>query len=346
MLRKTLEAKATTTTDLGEFTALAATYGVDRTNERILPGAFKDTIQAWQEWEKMIPLHWDHMGEAANVIGTVDPASMKETADGLQVSGKLDLQESPVAKDAWRLMKKNAVALSFGYLVTEDAKAKDGVRELKAIDLFEITITPAPANPETRFLNMKSQTEALLDPDAILLAPDVIIEGTELKGAQEGDLKAVWTASYVNDLPDSAFLHVESGGSKDADGKTTPRSLRHFPYQDAGGMVDLPHLRNALARIPQSNLSQSVKDELTAKAQAILDKQKAIEGVTPEEPARAKVRTRDPLKQESLAKARETRTEGLRHVEVPAPEPEPESLPSRRELKRRSRQEMLDLLRG
>src|SRR5262249_5673290 len=52
-------------------------------------------------------------------------------------------------------------------------------------------------------------------------------------------------------------------------GKTTPRSLRHFPYKDANGKVDLPHLRNALARIPQSSLSADVKARAIAKAQSI-----------------------------------------------------------------------------
>jgi HK97 family phage prohead protease len=86
------------------------------------------------------------------------------------------------------------------------------------------------------------------------------------------DERAVWSTAYVNDLPDSAFLYVESGGKKDSEGKTTPRSLRHFPYKDANGNVDLPHLRNALARIPQSNLPAEVKAAATKKAEALLKK--------------------------------------------------------------------------
>lgn len=164
MLHKTLEAKATTTTDLGEFTAIAAAYSVDRTNERIIPGAFKGSIAKWAESGKQIPLHWNHSGEAKDIIGTVDPSSMKETDEGLKVAGTLDLEDSEVAREAWRLMKKNAVALSFGYLVLEDAK-KDGVRELQALDLFEITITPAPANPDTRFIDMKSVKQ--MSPEAM-----------------------------------------------------------------------------------------------------------------------------------------------------------------------------------
>lgn len=48
--RKTtvLEAKATTTTDQGEFTAIAAAYTVDRVKDQIVYGAFTDTIAAWK----------------------------------------------------------------------------------------------------------------------------------------------------------------------------------------------------------------------------------------------------------------------------------------------------------
>jgi len=37
--------------------------------------------------------------------------------------------------------------------------------------------------------------------------------------------KAVWNTAYVNKLPDSAFGYIESGGKKDAGGKTMPRSI-------------------------------------------------------------------------------------------------------------------------
>lgn len=82
--------------------------------------------------------------------------------------------------------------------------------------------------------------------------------------------KEAWTTAYVDELPDSSFLHVEGGGSKDAEGKTTPRSLRHFPVKDKNGKVDLDHVRNALSRIPQSSLSQDVKDKAKAEAERML----------------------------------------------------------------------------
>ena len=59
------------------------------------------------------------------------------------------------------------------------------------------------------------------------------------------------TTKSINDLPDSSFAVIERGGKKDESGKTAPRNYRHLPYKDASGSIDLPHLRNALARMNQ-----------------------------------------------------------------------------------------------
>lgn len=82
--------------------------------------------------------------------------------------------------------------------------------------------------------------------------------------------RAQWDTAYIDNLPDSAFLYVEPGGKKDGDGKTVPRSLRHFPVRDAEGDPDPAHIRDALSRIPQSNLPSSVKAAATRKAQDML----------------------------------------------------------------------------
>jgi hypothetical protein len=86
--------------------------------------------------------------------------------------------------------------------------------------------------------------------------------------------KALWPTAYVNDLPDSAFLYVEPGGKKDGDGKTVPRTLRHFPYKDKDGKIDLPHLRNAIARIPQASIPGDMKEKLQERARGMLEDQK------------------------------------------------------------------------
>lgn len=155
----TLAAKATTTTDRGEFTAIAAAYSVDRAGDRIVPGAFAKTIERWQRSGKRIPLHWNHESGPESIIGTVDPAAVAETDDGLQVAGRLDLDNSEKAREAWRAMKTDSMSLSFGYIATSQKATDDDVTELHEIDLFEISVVPGPANADTRFLALKSVRE-------------------------------------------------------------------------------------------------------------------------------------------------------------------------------------------
>jgi hypothetical protein len=78
--------------------------------------------------------------------------------------------------------------------------------------------------------------------------------------------KAVWSTAYVNTLPDAAFAYIAPGGEKDDEGKTKPRSLRYFPHHGTSvkvasekDSVDLPHLRNALARLDQADIPDSAK---------------------------------------------------------------------------------------
>ena len=54
-----LIAKATTTAaELGQFEAIAAVFGnIDRDGDRIVPGAFAKTIEAWKRTGRSVPLH-------------------------------------------------------------------------------------------------------------------------------------------------------------------------------------------------------------------------------------------------------------------------------------------------
>ena len=99
--------------------------------------------------------------------------------------------------------------------------------------------------------------------------------GSEVKKMKEVLKERVWDRKYINDLPDAAFALILSGGEKDESGRTTPRSLRKFPHHHADGSLDLPHLRNANARLPQSDLTEEQK----AKAKAHLDHHKKAAGI-------------------------------------------------------------------
>ena len=81
--------------------------------------------------------------------------------------------------------------------------------------------------------------------------------------------KAKWDSGYISSLPDSAFAYVEN-----CYGKTTnDKRARHLPYKDKNGKIDLPHLRNALARVNQ--IKPFCKD--TNKAEMIATARKRLE---------------------------------------------------------------------
>lgn len=132
--------------------------------------------------------------------------------------------------------------------------------------------TQCPAEYRSRIIECASVAGALLEAqDAASLSSDVV--GVD----NLADIAAKWTSKYINDLPDMAFAYIESGGEKDGDGKTTPRSLRHFPHHTMevksateNSTVDLPHLRNALARAPQSPFGKNALGHLQKHAKALL----------------------------------------------------------------------------
>ena len=89
---------------------------------------------------------------------------------------------------------------------------------------------------------------------ADMMAHHQAIHGEHDMGGDKKEAKAEWSSSYVNDLPDSAFavVYTNDAGQKE----------RKLPHHNADGSVDLPHLRNALARHPQmSDVPKTVQDK-------------------------------------------------------------------------------------
>jgi hypothetical protein len=77
--------------------------------------------------------------------------------------------------------------------------------------------------------------------------------------------EALWSTAEKDALPDSSFAYIAPGGKKDEDGKTTPRSLRHLPYKDADGKPDAAHVRDALSRLPDTDIPADAKDSAKKK---------------------------------------------------------------------------------
>lgn len=67
---------------------------------------------------------------------------------------------------------------------------------------------------------------------------------------------------HPNQLPDSAFLYVAPGGVLDDEGKTVPRSNRHFRYRDDSGAIDADALRAVLPQIAEAKTAGLEADDL------------------------------------------------------------------------------------
>ena len=66
-------------------------------------------------------------------------------------------------------------------------------------------------------------------------------------------------SASVDNLPDSAFSIILSGGKVDEGGRTVPRLLRMLPYKNVAGKIDRIQLQDALAGINRVNASAVVK---------------------------------------------------------------------------------------
>jgi HK97 family phage prohead protease len=207
-------------TEDGVFEALVATYDVDSIGDRIVPGAFADTLAEWKASGDPIPVYWSHrMDDPDYNIGFVEDA--EERAEGLWVKGRLDLDASKAAQ-VYRLMKGRRVTqFSFAYDVIDGSPAKsEGADEfeLRKLKVYEVGPTPIGMNQATELLGVKH---------AITEATDALGGLAEKMSGRLAAVKAGRTLSAKNEgrLRDAATLITEVLGSLPSEGddeKATP----------------------------------------------------------------------------------------------------------------------------
>lgn len=143
----------------GTFSGYCSVFGnVDSYGDVVMPGAFKDTIQAWTDRGKMPPILWQH--DKSVIIGVW--TELKEDDHGLYGEGVLFINDIAKAAEAFALMKYNAIdGLSIGYHLQKwSYNEDDEVLEVIAVDLKEISVVTFPANDETRIDAVKSILDA------------------------------------------------------------------------------------------------------------------------------------------------------------------------------------------
>ena len=165
MLRDHLDIpfKIKAVSDDGLFSGYGSVFGVvDSYKEVVAPGAFSESLDG-----RMPALLWQHRsGEPIGVYSTV-----KEDPIGLHVEGKLALKTARGA-EAYELLKMGAISgLSIGFMTREDSYDKvSGIRTLKKIDLWEVSLVTFPANDSARVSAVKSieQIESFRDVESFL----------------------------------------------------------------------------------------------------------------------------------------------------------------------------------
>lgn len=146
--------------DTGIFTGYGSVFGnVDSYKEIVAPGAFAESLSAWKDSGRLPPVLWQH--RSGEPIGPY--LDMREDTHGLMVKGHLLVDDVARAKEARALMKAKAVnGLSIGFVTREDSYDKlTGIRTLKKIDLWEVSIVTFPANPAAQVNTVKSAIDAL-----------------------------------------------------------------------------------------------------------------------------------------------------------------------------------------
>jgi hypothetical protein len=185
------------------------------------------------------PVYIEHVA-VPNAVGKVT----KTDWDGHNLWYEAEIYDDQTAEKIRKgLIQHVSVGADYEAIDVVNGKVPHGLHNA------ELSLVAVPGIPETNVQVL----EKLVDTR--------VAEALQKAGIQEAE----WDTEYINKLPDECFAYIESGGEKDSEGKTVPRSLRHLPFKNAEGNLDADHVRNALARLDQTNISAEAKAEAMQK---------------------------------------------------------------------------------
>jgi uncharacterized protein len=132
----------------GTFTGYGSVFEVtDLQKEIVAAGAFTESLKV-----RKPAMLWQHKhSEIPGVFKEV-----KEDAVGLHMTGQI-LLKTPRGAEAYELMKADALGgMSIGGIVRDDSYDRvTGIRTLKRLDLWEVSLVTFPANESARFTEVK-----------------------------------------------------------------------------------------------------------------------------------------------------------------------------------------------
>ena len=180
----------------------------DAYGDVIAKGAFADTIRAWADSGRPVPVLYGHnMDDPDYNIGT---AELVEDERGLKATATFD--GSPKAQRVRELLAQGRLSkMSFAYDIRDEApvELEDGTKanELRSLDLFEVSVVLVPANGHAEILESKARKDegATLD-DVLGVLADIRDELKELVAADNGDD----ADEGVSEEPGAANDHAKS----------------------------------------------------------------------------------------------------------------------------------------
>lgn len=141
--------------EAGTFAGYASVFGVvDEGDDVVLKGAFSATLAKKATEGRKVPILWSH--DSRSPLGVY--TALKEDDHGLWVEGKFTKGVAK-AEEVRLLMKDEAVdGMSIGFRTKTYERDNDtGVRKLKEVDLFEISLCTFPMNVHSRVVSVKSE---------------------------------------------------------------------------------------------------------------------------------------------------------------------------------------------
>lgn len=185
------------------------------------------------------PVYIEHVA-VPNAVGKVT----KTDWDGHNLWYEAEIYDAQTAEKIRKgIVQHVSVGADYEAVDVVDGKVPHGLHNA------ELSLVAVPGIPETNVQVL----EKLVDTK--------VTEALRKAGVQEAE----WDTAYVNNLPDDCFATIEGGGTKDEQGKTTPRSLRHLEYKNAEGNLDQAHVVAALQRLDQTKISPELKAQALKK---------------------------------------------------------------------------------
>lgn len=139
----------------GQFEGYASVFGnIDSYGDKVIKGAFAESLKTYGKDGAGIPCYWQH-NTADPLMNIGQTVKAFEDDHGLRVTVQLDLDNEKAAY-VHKMIKENRVKqMSFAYEIT-DGENTDDCFEIKACNIFEVSVVPVGANQETELLAVKS----------------------------------------------------------------------------------------------------------------------------------------------------------------------------------------------